>query len=175
VEASLALAVGVLAVWCQDWRVGLRTVSAYWKAPSVNYFVGLLDFVGAPFLHRRAVDVLLLMLHVSGQLTRWSFYHGGRAYIKGHPTNRLIFRNLRLLDQFQLQALIVECDRDYHTWRRPCADHEMMFDHVAVPSLYCTPYLPQKDDRARSTFQCQQLPFTTVLDIKDLCRISIPS
>jgi len=53
-----------------------------------------------------------------------------RAYVESHPAYGLILWDLRLLHQLQLHCLIIECDCDDHTWRRPSADHEVMFDHI---------------------------------------------
>jgi hypothetical protein len=105
---------------------------ADWEATSVHNLVRTLDFVRAPFLHGRAVYGLSLMLQVLlSAIARVQCSCWAGAYVKCHPADGLIFGNLCLFHQLEFQCLVVERDRDNNTWRRPRADHKMMFDHVA--------------------------------------------
>ena len=99
------------------------------KTSRMNNLTRAFDFVRAPFLHRRAINILSLMLDPSSQLLSTRSDAEVGAYVESHPANRLIFRDLRLLHQLKLECFVVERDRDDHTRRRPCPYHKMVFDH----------------------------------------------
>lgn len=56
---------------------------------------------------------------------RW----GETAYIESHPANWLILRDLRLLDEFESEFLVVESYSDDDTWGSPGPNHEMVLHH----------------------------------------------
>lgn len=58
----------------------------------------------------------------------------GGTYVKGHPANWFIVRNLRLFDQLQRQLLVVESNRDDDPGLHPCPNHKMMLAHLSVES-----------------------------------------
>ena len=86
-----------------------------------------LDRVTRPLLHTRPVYVLLCMLKVESVLVgASSSKRGTSTHIEGHPRDRFVVWNIRLLDQVQAQCFIVELDSEYSAWRGPGANHEMV-------------------------------------------------
>ena len=103
-------------------------------AARLHNLVRRIDAERGPSLHRRAVDVLPLMLQPSSAIEPQHCFQI-RAYIKRHPADRLIVRNLRLLDQLQLQRLRIEGDRDDDARLHPRAAHQVVFRHFRGRSV----------------------------------------
>ena len=87
-------------------------------------------FEAGPFLHGGAIDVLLVMLvDVVSEGLRSKVRFGRRSwatYVKGHPGDGLVVRDISPLDEFQGQCFIVELEGEDGTWWCPGAAHQVV-------------------------------------------------